>query len=168
MQAMDDDHARTGMTGGRQEPWTQGSGPGGDGGLRASDAERDQVATELGGHFEAGRLDQAEFDERLTQALRAKTRGELDVLLRDLPAASKRGRLPHDTSPAVAAEPGRPVPRMPVALIPLLVVAAVVLAGALSGGHGPHSPWPFPLLWVAIGAFIWLRRAHGVSGRGGR
>ena len=35
--------------------------------LRVSDAERDAVVTELGEHFQQGRLDQAEFDERLTK-----------------------------------------------------------------------------------------------------
>ena len=36
-------------------------------GLRVSDAERDAVVTELGEHFQQGRLDHAEFDERVTQ-----------------------------------------------------------------------------------------------------
>lgn len=39
--------------------------------LRVSDAERDAVVTELGEHFQQGRLDQAEFDERMTKALSA-------------------------------------------------------------------------------------------------
>jgi Domain of unknown function (DUF1707) len=35
--------------------------------LRVSDAERDAVVTELGEHFQQGRLDQAECDERLAK-----------------------------------------------------------------------------------------------------
>ncbi|MGH3409695.1 MAG: DUF1707 SHOCT-like domain-containing protein, partial [Streptosporangiaceae bacterium] len=48
-----------------------GRSPGAGTELRASDAERDLVAAELGEHFQAGRLDQAEFDERVSAALRA-------------------------------------------------------------------------------------------------
>jgi hypothetical protein len=51
--------------------------------LRASDAERAEVADLLKKHFMDGRLDQAEFDERLGAALSAKTRGELTALLGD-------------------------------------------------------------------------------------
>jgi hypothetical protein len=162
MQAMDDDHARMGMTGEAGEPWRQGSGPGGDGGLRASDAERDQVAAELGEHFQAGRLDQSEFDERLTEALRARTRGELDVLLRDLPAATRRGGLPHDGTPAVASQPAA---RLAPLLIPLLLVAVVTTGGLLGGWHHGPGYGPWPLLWVAIGVLIWRRRARHAGGR---
>lgn len=50
--------------------------------------------------FAEGRLDDTEFDERMRAALMAKTHGELDVLLADLPAAADSGR------PAVTAVPG--------------------------------------------------------------
>ena len=53
--------------------------------LRVSDAERDAVVTELGEHFQQGRLDQVEFDERVTQALAARTESDLRALLADLP-----------------------------------------------------------------------------------
>jgi hypothetical protein len=55
--------------------------------LRASDAERDDVATALGDHFQAGRLSQAEFGDRVSAALGARTRRDLSVLLTDLPAS---------------------------------------------------------------------------------
>ena len=52
--------------------------------LRASDAERDAVADRLAEHFAAGRLDQAEFDDRVGRAMSAKTRADLSGLFADL------------------------------------------------------------------------------------
>jgi len=53
--------------------------------IRASDADRDRAATLLREHHAAGRLSPEEFTDRLEQALRAKTVGEIDSLLSDLP-----------------------------------------------------------------------------------
>ena len=53
--------------------------------LRASDAERDTVATRLSRAHLDGRLTQSEFTDRVAAALRARTRGGLDVLTGDLP-----------------------------------------------------------------------------------
>jgi len=55
--------------------------------IRASDAERERVATELREHAAEGRLDVDELDERLQQAYTARTRGDLERLTCDLPAA---------------------------------------------------------------------------------
>jgi hypothetical protein len=52
---------------------------------RASDADRDRVASLLREHHAAGRLSAEEFSERLDSALRARTLDELDELLADLP-----------------------------------------------------------------------------------
>ena len=52
--------------------------------LRVSDAEREAVSGRLAEHFAAGRLDQAEFDDRVGRAMSAKTRGDLRGLLADL------------------------------------------------------------------------------------
>jgi hypothetical protein len=53
--------------------------------IRASDADRDRVATLLREHLAAGRLTAQEFSERLDNAFAARTVGELDELLKDLP-----------------------------------------------------------------------------------
>ncbi len=58
--------------------------------LRASDADRDRVAALLQEHHAEGRLSAEEFDERLDVALHARTLGELDELLADLPHADRR------------------------------------------------------------------------------
>ncbi len=52
--------------------------------LRVSDAEREAVCGRLAGHFAAGRLDQAEFDDRVGRAMSAKTRADLRGLFADL------------------------------------------------------------------------------------
>jgi hypothetical protein len=58
----------------------------GDPRLRASDADRDRTAELLREHHAVGRLTAEEFDDRLNEAFAARTLGELDVLLADLPA----------------------------------------------------------------------------------
>ncbi|MCK8676618.1 MULTISPECIES: DUF1707 domain-containing protein [Streptomyces] len=55
--------------------------------MRASDAEREQTAERLREAMAEGRLDMAEFQERLDAAYTARTRGELVPLVRDLPVA---------------------------------------------------------------------------------
>ena len=59
-----------------------GTGPG----VRVSDQERDAVVQRVQAAFADGRLDDTEFDERMRAALTARTRGDLDVLVTDLPA----------------------------------------------------------------------------------
>lgn len=59
------------------------------GALRASDADRDQVATLLSTAFAEGRITREEHDERLDAVLRAKTFDDLVPITRDLvPAPS--------------------------------------------------------------------------------
>jgi len=54
--------------------------------VRASDAERDAVVGRLNQAVGEGRLTMDEFSQRLELAYAARTRGDLDALLRDLPA----------------------------------------------------------------------------------
>ena len=118
--------------------------------LRVSDAERDAVVTELGEHFQQGRLDQVEFDERVTQALAARTESDLRELLADLPP----------TREAPAPQPRTWAPRLPF-LVPLLF-AAILIAGSAAGGrHGGWALWP--LWWlvpVIVLRFAWWRRGR--------
>jgi hypothetical protein len=123
------------------------SGPPGRAGLRVSEAQRDAVATELGEHFGQGRLDQAEFDERVTQALAARTEGDLDGLLADLPPA-------REPAPAPAPRTWR----RPVAAVPLLF--ALVLITTLAAGGWRHGWVPWPLWWllpIMVLRFAWWR-----------
>ncbi|MFE3324599.1 DUF1707 domain-containing protein [Streptomyces sp. NPDC059176] len=54
--------------------------------MRASDAERERIAERLRDAVAEGRLDMEEFEERLDAAYKARTHGELEPLVRDLPA----------------------------------------------------------------------------------
>jgi hypothetical protein len=54
--------------------------------LRASDADRDRAAALLREHHAEGRLTKEEFEERLDMAFAAKTLGDIDEFMADLPA----------------------------------------------------------------------------------
>jgi Domain of unknown function (DUF1707) len=71
--------------------------------LRVSDAERDRALSELTEAYEAGRITAAEFDQRSTAALSARTGSELTAPLADLPP----GRHPLSAAPADAASQRR-------------------------------------------------------------
>lgn len=53
--------------------------------ILASDEERDKVARQLREHCSDGRLNLDEFTERLGAVYIARTRGDLDALIADLP-----------------------------------------------------------------------------------
>jgi hypothetical protein len=106
--------------------------------VRASDADRDAVLSELSEHFQAGRLTAAEFDERAGQALAARTWGELRDLLRDLPTALS-GPQPL-TAASSAASPARPSGRP--AVLPVAALAGIGIAVAVSVGVA-HTGWGF-------------------------
>ena len=59
-------------------------GPIAGGNLRASDADRDQVATLLSAAYAEGRLSREEHDERIDQLMAAKTFDDLLPITRDL------------------------------------------------------------------------------------
>jgi hypothetical protein len=56
-----------------------------DANLRASDQQRDRAAAEIREHFAAGRLTDEEMSERVQAAYDARTIGEINALLADLP-----------------------------------------------------------------------------------
>ncbi len=101
--------------------------------LRVSDAERQAVADRLAEHFADGRLDQAEFDDRVGRAMNAKTRADLSGLFSDLPETG---------APAAPDGPGRRRGH-PVLLLVLLVVVASVTAHALWWTAGP-------VVWLGV------------------
>jgi hypothetical protein len=69
------------------QPWTRLIRPAANDHMRVSDAERAAVADRLATHYSDGRLDKAEFDERVARAMSAKTRADLNGLFDDLPDA---------------------------------------------------------------------------------
>jgi hypothetical protein len=75
--------------------------------LRAADSDREYVAERLRGALAEGRIDLAEFDERLGSAYAARTYGELKALLTDLPAtvpAERSAVAPYAANPPVPVD----------------------------------------------------------------
>src|SRR5271166_2219329 len=84
---------------------------------------RVSVADRLAEHFGEGRLDQAEFDERVGRAMNAKTRADLSGLFDDLPETG---------APAMSACPPRRRGRShPGLVLVLFFVLALTLGHAL-------------------------------------
>jgi hypothetical protein len=136
--------------------------------IRASDEDRDRTVSLLQEHHAAGRLTVEEFNERIDKAYQAKTVGELEDLMADLPgidlyrlpdAALPRYRAPRpggsslmSASGDLARQHGRFSPAWIAAWgswlsVSLLCLVVWVVAGA-SG-----FPWP---VWVAgpLGAIL--------------
>jgi len=128
------------------------NGAAADAHLRADDRERNEVADTLSRHFADGRLDAAEFKERLDRAMGATTRGDLSGLFGDLPR--------------LVDEPVAPPARRSRA-VPLLILVMVVMVVTVALGTTMsyvHLPW---LLFVVVGVFLW-NRAHRRHGNGSR
>jgi uncharacterized membrane protein YccC len=122
--------------------------------LRASDADREEMAERLRRHHTDGRLDAEEFQQRIDACYSAKTIGELRELLKDLP----RDEQDYPSWPGV--RPLRPWRWAPVPFLPILI--AVLIVSAITAHH--H----FFGLWILIPAFflakMWFwRRASWFS-----
>jgi hypothetical protein len=108
--------------------------------LRASDADRQQIADQLRRAMDNGRLSLHEYDDRLQKAYGAKTYGELAPLVSDLPA--ERGKPGKPGQP----QPDRRVPQWVVIMwIPWVAVNLLTLLIWAATGAGYF--WPF---WVAV------------------
>jgi Domain of unknown function (DUF1707) len=153
--------------------------------IRASDEDRDKTASLLREHHAVGRLTAEEFNERLDKAYEAKTVGELDELLADLPgidlyrlpdASLQRGRhVPGHTSALAAMadathglehrQHGRLSPAWQAAWGSWFSISLVCFVVWAIAGFG--YPW---FLWVAgpWGAILvarWLTGNHPSGGQ---
>lgn len=81
-----------------------------DGGIRASDSDRENVVEILRDAYSTGRLTMAEFDERTTAAFAARTWGELRKLTADLPQQAKLELSHPEPDRSAAPNPPRPLP----------------------------------------------------------
>jgi len=149
--------------------------------VRIGDADREAITAQLREHYADGRLTLDELNERLDQAFAAKTKADLDVVMRDLPHVSR----PLTDAPAAAfgntayqgqAWPG-PTGRSSwdygtgsgrrcgrAAFAPLLVLMWVALMfGAVTlFGIGGDRPL---IIVVLIAAVAFLKRLFGFGGR---
>jgi hypothetical protein len=112
--------------------------------MRVSDADRQAVADRLAAHYADGRLDQAEFDERVGRAMSAKTRADLSGLFDDLPeppemrGAGPAGAPGIPSGAAMVRKHGHGHPLVAAAVIVFIVIAIA------------HALW-FLTSWVWIG-----------------
>ena len=104
--------------------------------VRVSDADRQATVEQLSRHTGEGRLTLEEFEARVDEALEAKTHGELQLVLRELPAERRPLRQRYSSGMIRAA-----------AIWVVILVAAVVLIG-------PGALWWLvPLAFFKFGAF---------------
>jgi hypothetical protein len=113
--------------------------------MRAADVDRDAVAERLRKAATEGRLSTEELERRMEAALSARTYGELDALVADLPG-----------SRVLAPRPTRPVgllgPALALAVAFPLAVASIVIAALVISGV--LAMW---WVWLAIGWWFFGR-----------
>jgi Domain of unknown function (DUF1707) len=111
--------------------------------MRIGDAERDAAMAQLREHFVAGRLTFDELTERIDLALTAKTQGQIDGLMADLPRPRKAAR----AEPAPTG-PDQDAGRFLVFALLLFALATWILIMAWMSRHaawpGPYQQFPHP------------------------
>jgi hypothetical protein len=130
--------------------------------MRVSDTEREATAAELREHYASGRLTLDELNERIDRAFAAKTRGDLDALMRDLPSARPGGTGPgtpgesagpswDGTGPTWAGPGRRAGQTMRAAVVMFAAMSALLLFGLLAVfGLGPGRPIGVVLLLAGL------------------
>lgn len=117
--------------------------------IRVSDAERNAVTERLAAHYGDGRLDQAEFDERVSRAMAAKTRGDLDGLFDDLPEPGPAGGS-GTRGPGSADGPAVPYrARRRSGLGRPILLLVLIFALTIAVGHTIASLF-VPWIWIAV------------------
>jgi hypothetical protein len=159
--------------------------------VRVGDADREAVAAQLREHYADGRLTLEELNERIDQTFAAKTKADLNTVMRDLPQASRPGAgLPYAGTgwPGQAGSPGWQGPgwhgpmspgpgqhhdqggrsRGPggafapmLGMIWLLVILGSVMIFGLGGGDRPFA------IVLFLAALALVRRLFGLGGRRG-
>jgi len=149
--------------------------------MRVGDAEREAAAAELREHYASGRLTLDELNERIDKAFAAKTRGDLNVLMTDLPSRRSESAGTPGAPGAIGAGASGPFgtggpfgPTGPFGpggggwssgpraagpmrtagsvLVTMLVVAALFTFGIVGAfGFGPSRPIGIVLILAAFG-----------------
>ncbi len=130
-----------------------------NGTLRASDADRDQFVDRLRRAATEGRIGSDELEQRVSQALKARTYNELEATVADLPGPKARsGQVQRQRSAGswalstVRANPALLLFAIPVVAVTAAMVLAVTIVWSVLmivlmvlGGrrHGPASPWAY-------------------------
>jgi hypothetical protein len=122
---------------------------------RAADSDRERVAQRLQRALEEGRLDLNEYDDRVGRAYGAKTYGELDRLVKDLPVPPPAKQVYPGAARRWLAAQWRPWVNV------VSICVAVWLLTAVASGTLLYF-WPF---WVAVpwGLVLLVRTVGGLS-----
>jgi hypothetical protein len=153
--------------------------------VRVGDADREAIAAQLREHFADGRLTMDELNERLDQTFAAKTKDDLNVVMRDLPHVARpltdapasgfsntawqspawpdpagRSGWEYRNDTGNGRQCGRSVfaPLMMALVWVALVVGAVMLFG-IGGGDRPLG------IVLLLAAFAFIKRLFGFAGR---
>jgi hypothetical protein len=124
--------------------------------VRASDVDRERVAERLRQAAGEGRLLTEELEERLEASFSARTYGQLDAIVADLPGP----RLTPSASPRRHTWVRPALARAIAVPVTLAVVALVVFVVT-----GVLAMW---MLWLAAGWWFFGRRRHRYGPRYGR
>jgi hypothetical protein len=124
--------------------------------LRAADSDRQQIADQLKGALDEGRLSLHEYDDRVAAAYAARTYAELLVIVEDLP---RPGTSASEVRSRRATEDRRSARRLPVALLVLWTVWAALAAVnlvvyALVRQTADHWIYPWPAWMLVPGAAL--------------
>jgi hypothetical protein len=156
--------------------------------VRVGDADREAIAAQLREHYADGRLTLDELNERLDQTFAAKTKADLNTVMRDLPYTAPPGagvgpggfvgpgatgwqgpmatRSGWDYHDGPGGQGARPGPRGPLgAFAPMMgLVWLFIIIGAVSlFGLGGPRPLAIVLFMAALALF---RRLFGLRRRG--
>jgi uncharacterized Tic20 family protein len=99
--------------------------------LRVTDHDRDQVVEHIKAAYAEGRLEKDEMDERLGQAMNARTHAELAPLMHDLYGVRPMAPRAPAAPPVFEAPPQTGGDRMGAAAAHLLAVCGLVVVGPL-------------------------------------
>ena len=157
--------------------------------VRVGDADREAVAAQLREHYADGRLTLDELNERIDQTFAAKTKADLNTVMRDLPqVAQPTAGMPYGGTawqgPAwhgpMATRPGQDYghgsgngrqPRGPGAFAPIMglvwlciIFGSVILFGGIGGGGRPLAIVLFLAALALVRRLIGLGRRRGGGG----
>ena len=157
--------------------------------VRVGDADREAVAAQLREHFADGRLTLEELNERLDQTFAARTKADLNTVMRDLPQAARPTTgLPYGGTAWQGPAWQGPVPTRPgqyhdhdwgnrqrqcgpgafapmMGLVWLFVIlGSIILFGGFGGGGRPIAIVLFLAALALVRRLIGLGRRRGSRG----
>ncbi len=115
--------------------------------VRVGDADRDAVAAQLREHYADGRLTLEELNERLDQAFAAKTKADLNTVMRDLPQVPR---------PAAGMPSGGTAWQGPAWPGPMATRPGQDYGHGWGGNQGNQRPRGFGQAFAPLMGLIWI------------